>query len=150
MTFLILSIVVFNLIAIKMPKRLTKSEMYCTSLFSGVFQLITDTVLDLKFNVYGYFQKGVDLKTFLVIFGVYPAVNIIFLNYFPFGKNAKSKILYILAWSLFITLFEWASIKAGYFYHNQWKLWYSYLLYHAILSILVWNLTYFRRLNSKH
>lgn len=149
MTFLILSIIIFNIIALKIPKRLTKSEMYQTCLFSAVFQLITDLILDLRFQLYGYFKEGADLSTFLVIFGVYPAVNIIFLNYYPVEKGIKKKSLYIFFWSIFITLYEWASIEAGYFYYNEWNLWYSFMLYPFVLLILLWNLRHFRRLNFK-
>jgi hypothetical protein len=144
MLFLIISVVVYNLIAILIPKRLTKIEMYGTSLFGLYFALITDVYLDLKHNLYGYFTKGVDYKSLIAIFGLYPSVNIIFLNYFPFRKGIKAKIIYILGWSMLLIIYEWVSLIAGYFYHNEWKLWYSALLYPLILSILVLNLLFIR------
>lgn len=145
MSYLLISIVIFNVFAYFMPKRMTKLEMYTTSLFSAFFQLIVDIYLDLKYHLYGYFGEGVDNETILVILGVFPAVNIIILNYFPYGKELKKQSYYILLWSLFLLFYEWGAVKLGYFYYNGWKLWYSALCYPPILAILGWQLNWLRK-----
>lgn len=146
MTFLIISVVIINLISFLIPKQMTKMEMYATSFFALCFVLIVDIFLDLKLDWYGYFQKGVQAQSLIAIFGLYPSVNIIFLNYFPFKKGLGPKSYYILLWSALIVLFEWASVKSGYFYHNEWKYWYSAIVaYPIILIILSWNLSLIRK-----
>lgn len=145
MIYLLVSVAIFNLIAYFMPKRMTKLEMYTTSLFSAFFQVMVDVYLDLKYDLYGYFEKGVQFRTSFVIFGIFPAVNIIILNYFPFHDDVKRKGIYILAWTVFLLFYEWGSVKSGYFYYNGWKLWYSALCYPTILTILAWQLAWLRR-----
>ncbi|CAM4291244.1 CBO0543 family protein [Paenibacillus tarimensis] len=146
MAFLIASIIVFNTIAFLIPKRMTRAEIYSTLLFASVFQLITDYYLVEKYQLYGYFVKGPEFKELLVFFGIFPAANTIYLNFFPVSGRKTSKIIYILAWSAFITLFEWASVKAGYFYYSGWKLGYSALLYPLILCVLAANFAFLRKL----
>jgi hypothetical protein len=144
MTFLIISVIVFNLTAIMIPKRLTKIEMLATSALASILQDNVDIFLDLKLDLYGYFNVGPDYGALIAIFGIYPAANIIILNYFP--KGLKSRLLYILAWSVFLTAFEWASVKSGYFYHHGWKYWHSFVCYLVILPILYWCLLFVRKL----
>jgi hypothetical protein len=146
MTFLVLSIIVFIGIAILIPKRMTRVEMYATSLFSSVFQLIVDHYLADKHDLYGYFTRGVEYEELLVFLGVFPPVNIIFLNFFPFEKSVGSKAIYIIGWSTLITLYEWGAVLSGYFFYNGWKLWYSALAYPVILCILALNLSFIRKL----
>ena len=149
MLFLILSVIVSNLVAFLIPKNLSKKEMYATSMFAVYFATVTDIYLNLRHDLYGYFSIGANYISLLAVWGLYPSANIIILNYFPFGKGIKPKIIYILAWSAFLVVFEWASVKSGYFYHSGWKYWYSALVYPIILVILVWNLILFRRLTQK-
>lgn len=149
MFFLLASIFVFNTIAFFIPKRMTGVEIYGTILFATVFQLLVDLYLSTKHDLYGYFVRGVEYKELLIIFGIFPAANIIYLNYFPYKKKLISKIIYILAWSSLITLYEWASVKAEYFYYNGWKLVYSALSYPFILLVLAVNLWFIRKLKEK-
>ena len=149
MTFFFISVVIFNLVAILIPKRMTPQEIYSTILFALVLDFTVDIVLNLKYDFYGYFNKGVDFMGFVLVFGLYPAGSTIILNYFPFTKGIKAKVVYILAWSAFLVLFEWAFDKAGYFYHHQWRLWHSALAYPIILLILAWNLSFIRSINRK-
>lgn len=149
MAFLVVSIVIFNVVAFFMPKRLTPLEIFTTSLFATILQILVDTFLDLKYDLYGYFQKGIDYMSLLVFLGIYPAANCIILNYYPSDKKPTSKILYLLAWCVFLPLFEWACLEAGFFYYNGWKLWYSCLCYPVILLILVSNFAWVRKLAKK-
>lgn len=148
MTFLIISIVVFNLIVYLIPKRISKIEMYAQIMFGIVFELVANIILGLEFKMYSYFEKGVQWYDFLVIFGVFPALNIIIFNFFPFKKSFWKKSLYIFGWSVFITLYEWGAVKSGFFNHYSWKLWYSALLYPTILTILALNLAFVKRMTD--
>lgn len=140
---------IFNLVARFVPKNLTRDEMYATSLFAVNFELLVNVFLDIKYDFYGYFGPGVDWFTLLPIFGIYPASNIIFLNYYPFsGVNIK-RVLYIAGWVLFTIVYEWSSVQAGWFYYNGWRLWYSALCYPVIYFLLAKNLELFRNLKRK-
>ncbi|MCF8564601.1 hypothetical protein LLE49_07560 [Alicyclobacillus tolerans] len=146
MSFLIVSVVVLNVAARMMPKRLTAWEVWTTSLFALVCELVVNIVLDLKFDFYGYFEKGVQGGSFIAIFGLFPSANTIFLNFYPFGRHKWQKVLYILGSSGFCVIFEYASLKSGYFYYHGWKLWYSALFYPPLLWLMVLNLQLTRRL----
>jgi hypothetical protein len=117
--FLIVSIIIFNGVALAIPKKLTRIETYGSSIFVLLLQLITDVILGLKYNLYGYFKEGIEVVTFLTFFLIYPSFTIIVLNYFPFHKNLKSKILYIFGITLFCLFYEHLSIKFKFFYHDE-------------------------------
>ena len=138
-----------NLWIFLIRKRLTKMEIYATSVFAIFFGLITDVILDLHYNIYGYFDKGFQWKKLLAIFMYFPATNLLFLNYFPFNKNRLKKLSYLLFWTLFSITFEWFSRKTYFFYYNGWKLWYSTLLYPFIFLILLINLKFIQRINNR-
>lgn len=148
MWFLIVSIFVFNAIASIIPKRLTRAEIYATTLFALVFVLVVDLYLDVKYDFYGYFNPGVDWAFLIPLFGLYPAVSLIFLNYYPYQKP-RSALIYIIGWTVFIVLFELASVYSGYFYYNRWNAWYSLLVYPAVFYILAQNLRLFRKIKVK-
>jgi hypothetical protein len=144
--FAITFVILLNVIVFLIPKRMTLIEIYTTGLFVLTFGLTTDIIFALKYNFYGHFTQGPVLRGFMIIFGIYPAANLIMLNYFPFKKSLKTKILYILIASGAYLGYEWLSLKAGCFYYTVWKLWYSILCYPVIISILAWNLTIIRKM----
>ncbi|UOR13454.1 CBO0543 family protein [Halobacillus amylolyticus] len=141
MTFLLITVAIFHLTAIFVRKRVTWIDIYGTVLFTISFQLIVDTYLDLKYNLYGYFDKGADFETLIFIFGIYPVVNILVVNFFPNTKGLVTKIIYILAWSIFSVAYEFLLLWNGIFYHSdQWHIWYSGLIYPFLIIILLLNL----------
>ena len=146
MNFLARSIVLFNSIALFMPKRLSKLEIYSTALFSGVLQLLTDFAFISVYGFYSYFNKLADLRTLLITFGIFPALNTIYLNFFPFSRGNRSKGLYILGWSVFAILFELRCIRHGVFIYRNWKSWYSALLYPLVFLLLIGNLFFLQKL----
>lgn len=149
MAFLIVSVIIFNLVAYFIPKRISNLEIYTTVIFALLFNIVVDDYTDLMYDFYGYFKKGVDWEYLILFLGLFPAGNVVFLNYYPFKKNIEKKIIYTIGWTAFLVVFEWASLKAGYYYYyNSWKLWYSALLYPFILTTLALNLTLIRKLNS--
>lgn len=149
MIFIFGCLMLFNIIAVLMPKRLTKIEIYATSFFAISFGRTVDAFLDIKYNMYGFITEGINYLGVLGQFLIYPSISTLFLNYFPFTKNTISKTLYILAWSLFSVTFEWISLQTSFFYYTTWKLWYSALLYPIIFLILLANLKIIRNLNDK-
>lgn len=145
---LFISVLAFSLIVYYMPKHLTKLEMYATSLFAAVLQLLTDTFLEFKYDLYGYFTEGVDWITLWVIFIVYPCVNIIFLNFFPSQGKLSDKGLYIIAWSAFAVVYEWIAVHTEYFYYNEWELLYSVPIYPVLYFLLFLNWRFIQKLAS--
>jgi hypothetical protein len=148
MFFVIISIVIFNSIAFFMTKRISRVEMYASSLFVLFLEYLANYVFDFIHKLYGYFNPGIDNLTFIVVVGIYPAVNIIFVNYFPYKGRALSKLIFILATSIFCTFYEWLSIKSKYFYHSGWPLWLSFISYLILFEIIVFNLKLIRKLNK--
>lgn len=137
MLFLILSVIFFSLISICIPKRISGIEMLSTVLFSYVLETLGDYILDLIYHLYGYFKKGPEWESLIYVFGIYPAINIIFLNFFPHEKGLSRKILYIGLWVLFAGFYEMLFLWSKTFYYNGWKIWYSLILYPFLYLTLV-------------
>lgn len=148
MLFLTVSVIIINAIAYLIPKNLTKQEIYVTSLFALFFEVMINIFLDIKFNLYGYFDVGVDTLTLIPVFGLYPAASVLFLNFYPYSKSNYLRIYYIAGCSLATLAFEWASIQTGYFYYNTWNLGFSAICYPLIYYILARHLVFFRWLKS--
>lgn len=81
MVFLLISVVIFVLIALFVPKRLTKNELYAICLFSIVLGFTVDIVLYLKYHFYGYFEPGVQFLGFLPALFLFPTSGIVFMNF---------------------------------------------------------------------
>lgn len=141
-----LSLILFNVIAIYMPKRMTGIEIYATSFFALTFGIVTDVILDLHYDLYGYFYKGFHWRGLLALLLIYPAISTLFLNFFPFGRGFHRKVYYIAGWSLFSVMFEWIVSQTEFFYHNGWQLWHSALAYPIIFSMLAGNFKIIRRI----
>ncbi len=146
MFLLFISVIIFGLVIYLMPKRISYFEMYTTSLFSTVLQLITDIYLEFKYNFYWYFSPGVDYITLWVVFWIYPSVNILFLNFYPTNKKFSTSVYYILGWTLFALVYEWVAVNYGFFQYNGWKLWYSAIIYPFLYLLLYINWKIIRRL----
>ncbi|MBM7694324.1 putative neutral ceramidase superfamily lipid hydrolase [Peribacillus deserti] len=140
--------IILNAIAYFVPKNIKKSEIYSTSIFAILFGFITDEVLNLHLNLYGYFNHGFQWQGFFSSFMYFIPINNLFLNYFPVKKGPLIKAKYIVIWTLFSVLFEWLILQTEYLYYNGWKLWYSALLYPFIFLILYINLIVVRKLNN--
>ncbi|WP_052345876.1 CBO0543 family protein [Paucisalibacillus sp. EB02] len=146
MVFALISAFIFMVVAYLIPKRLSYVEMYTAILFSCVFQLIVDILLEFKYGLYGYFDKGVDYRTFVFIFMVYPPLTIIFLNYFPIGKGSVILSMYFLGWVIFAIVYEFFAVQAGAFYYENWKLWYSAVIYPFVYLLISLNFLFIRKL----
>ncbi|MGC4379373.1 CBO0543 family protein [Fictibacillus sp. Mic-4] len=146
MILAIISILVFNAIAFFPEKRMNKLEIYSTSIFAVILAFSVDYILEVTFHLYGYFQKKAQYTDLLVTLGIYPAIDIIFLNFFPSTRRFVTKTLYIAGWSAFALFYEWLSVKLGLFYYNGWKWIYSVPIYPFLYLLLLGNLKLVRRL----
>lgn len=146
MAFLIVAIVLFNATAFKMPKRLTRVEIYSTCLFASVLQMVVDMYLDVKYDLYGYFSHGVDWLSLVLMVGLYPSASTVFLNYYPFSQSRWVQFIYVMFATGLCLLFELTSLAMGYFYYNGWRFWYSAVAYPLLLWVLAQNLRLLRRL----
>lgn len=135
---LISSLIIFYTIAILIPKRISWLQIWSTTLFSLVLENFSNMILDLKLNLFGYIGPGNQWTGFLPIF-LYPPVNTIYLNYFPFKKTKFYKWGYIIGWTAFCLVYEVAALRSGFFYYTKWKLWHSALSYPVLLLMLLGN-----------
>ena len=146
MVFALLSAFIFIVIAYMIHKNISYVEMYLTILFSTVLQLIVDIVLEFNYELYGYFDKGVDYETFIYIFMIYPPLTILFINYLPIERGIILKTMYILAWTIFSIGYEYLCIRNGTLYYENWKLWYSAIIYPFIYLLIILNFLFIRKL----
>ncbi|MBO7744553.1 hypothetical protein I8J29_10120 [Paenibacillus sp. MWE-103] len=146
MTFLIVSIVILFALIFLAPRRLSRIEILTSTLFGLYFESTVNIFLDLDYDLYGYFHKGVDAITMVVLLGVYPALNYLLLNFYPEGRGAPRVFAYLLAWDAFSVAYELLSIHYGIFYYNGWHWWYSALVYVPLFLSLRWQILFTRRM----
>lgn len=149
MLLMAVTVIVFSVSFLLMPKRLSGLEMYMTSLFAVCFGLTADLFLDLKYGLYGYFHPGVDGPAYLFMVFIYIIVNLLFLNMYPLRQPIWKQAAYIGGWSMFSVLYEIAALRTGLLYYRGWKLSYSAALYPLLFLILLWHLLFVRRLAAK-
>jgi hypothetical protein len=122
---LIASMLSFNGVAYFMPKVISRLQMFVSFFTSMMLLLEFDSYVDFKYNLYGYFDKGIDWRGGVATFGIIPAVVIIFLNLFPYNKPILNKIIFLFSCMIYCVIYEIISVKIGFFYWNGWKLWWS-------------------------
>jgi len=138
MILLIVLVLIINLIALLVPKRQTKIEMFSVGMFAILFAVLTDIFLTLKFHLYWYFVPEVNAKALIPVFGLKAQMAILFINYFPLSSPLYKKIIYMLGWSVFSVVFEWVTVYiAGILHYNGWTIWHSVLAYPIILTVII-------------
>lgn len=148
MTFLIFSVFIINSIAIFMPKRLKRADMFIIVLFALAFQQQVDIYSNLKYDLYGFFTKGVDWLSLIPIFGLFPAATLIFFNFYPW-HNKRRSIVYVFSVTAILLVFEHLSLLSGYFYYNGWKLWWSVVEYPFLLYINIGFYTFYKKITGQ-
>ncbi|RCW43469.1 CBO0543 family protein [Paenibacillus prosopidis] len=133
------SLVFFILTLCFVPKQCKLIPLYGTLMTAILAEFAVDAFLDFKYDLYGYFEKGVEYSGFLVSLGIFPLFNAIFLNLFPFGQSIVRKTVYIFYAIVFCVLYEQGALHFGFLYYNGWKWWYSLLTYPLSLSFVAWN-----------
>ncbi|MED4116875.1 hypothetical protein P4661_29005 [Priestia megaterium] len=149
MVAIFICFIIFNLLAFFVPKKLTPIEIYATSFFAYAYGMTTDVILDLHYNLYGYFQEGFQWLSLLAITMYFPSISFLFLNFYPFTKNSRKKLGYILSWTIFSVVFEWFAVKTDFFYYNGWNLLYSTMVYPVIFLVLLVNVKIVRSIITK-
>lgn len=137
---LIIAIILFNLIAFKTNKRLTANQIVHIWAFTIAFQMLFDLIVEFKFHGYWYFTKHVDWMGLLAHTVLIPPVNIMFLNWFPFEKSIRKKIIYLIFWVIGILIYETITLIPepwGYFHYGWWKLWHAAIVDPVLLLILL-------------
>ena len=81
MILLSITTVVSILCMIFVPKRIPIIEIYTTALFVTFLAALADLFLDIKFDLYGFFDKGVDWEYILIFIVIYPAWTFVLVNY---------------------------------------------------------------------
>jgi hypothetical protein len=140
MVGLLISILIFNLIAFKINKRMQPSHIVQIWTFTIAFQMLFDLIVEFKYHSYWYFTSGVDWVGLIPRTLLIPPVNIIFLNLYPFEKNVLKKILYSFFFIILILLYELITLLPepwGYFHYGWWKIWYSAIVNPMILFCLL-------------
>lgn len=152
MVGLLISVIIFNLIAVKINKKLTLSQVVQIWTFTIAFQNVFDLIVEFKFHSYWYFTPGVDWAGLIPRTILIPPVNIIFLNLYPFGKSAMKRILFVALFVTVILLYELAALLPqpwGYFHYGSWKIEYSLIADPIILYFLLGFYKWIRFLDSK-
>lgn len=149
MIFLIASIIIFYAICFIVPRRLTWIEILVVTWFGQYFETMTNVFLDLKYDLYGYSNHGVDWLALLPLIGIYPPLNYLVLSLFPAGKGVVRIVIYLLAWDAFAILYEQLAIHNKIFYYNGWKWWYSAIVYPFIFLALWYHLKLTKWIISK-
>ena len=145
--FIFISALTLYAIVYFIPKKLSFAEMYCTSIFAILFNALVEVYLDLRLDLYGYFNKGPDYQMGFVLVGIFPPFSMIYLNGFPYGKKYLIKLIYIVIWTIISVIYDYLSVKSGLLYYRKWSLLYSAMCYPFILIIAVINLKLIRRLS---
>lgn len=139
---LLIAIVIFNIMAFATNKRLTKNQIIHIWLFTMVYQMLVDLMIDKKFQGYWYFSEATDWKDLLPITILIPPVNMMFLNWYPFGQRSFKHVLYIAGWVLAIVGYEALTLLPepwGYFHYGWWRLWYSVIVNpFLLLSVIIY------------
>ncbi|MBP2242751.1 hypothetical protein J2Z40_003331 [Cytobacillus eiseniae] len=138
--------IILNIIAYLIPKKLTKAENYVTSIFALLFGISVDLVLNLKYELYGYFGPGFQWWGFIGEFLYFIPINILFLNSLPSSHRIGKILIYIIIWSLSSVALESLIIKTDFFNYNNWHLWYSAVIYPFVFFILYLQFKYVRKL----
>jgi len=146
--FIFISSIILYTIALLIPKRLSRSEMYSTSIFAILYNALVDVYLDLRLDLYGYFNKGPDYQMGFVLVGILPPFSMIFLNRFPFGEKILTILRYILIWTIIAVVYDFLAQKSGLLYYRKWSLLHSALCYPFVLTITALNLKLLRLLSK--
>jgi hypothetical protein len=130
MTGLIIAIIIFNVIAFRTNKRITKNQVIHIWTVSIALQSLFDLFIDNKFHGYWYFSNNIDgwWKEIPVLTILIPPVNIMFLNWYPFERRFYKRVVYIFFWLIVILIYEYLTLLPepwGYFNYGWWTLWHS-------------------------
>nr|WP_066053519.1 hypothetical protein [Robertmurraya korlensis] len=137
---LAVAIILFNFVAFRTNRRLKPNRIVHIWIFTIAFQQLFDTIIELKYYGYWYFDKEVDWAGLIPHLILIPPVNMMFLNWYPFSKKILNQATYIFIWVIAILLYEAITLLPrpwGYFQYGWWNLWLSAALDPILLLILL-------------
>lgn len=140
MIVLFISVILFNVIALKMNKIPTTNRIVHIWLFTITLQLLFDLVIEFKYQAYWYFGKDIDWVGMPAHIILIPPVNIMLLSWFPFKAPYFKKAIYISCWTIVSILYEAVSLLPepwGFFHFGWWKLWYDLIIVPILILILL-------------
>lgn len=149
---LLISVLVFNLIAFKINKRLLPSQIVQIWTFTITFQMLFDFIVEFKYQSYWYFSQGFEWVGLIPRTVLIPPVNIIFLNLYPFAKGVLKKISFLFFFVILILIYELLAMLPapwGYFHYGWWEIWYSAIVDPIILICLLGFYKWIDRLDRK-
>lgn len=115
-------IIIFLLIVLFMPKKLTLREMYFSLGILGFGTWLGDILVG---DVFKAFQLGPSPNTYIIdylfVTIIPPAIGLIYLNFLIQNKS----ILYKWMWVFLSFFLEWGAVLSGYMENKGWKTWYS-------------------------
>lgn len=145
-------IVVFIFIALKTNKRLPMSHVLQIWTFSAALQTGFDVYMIMKYKGYWYFERDtIEFASILPHLLLVPAVNIIFLNGYPFNKRWIKRAFYVAVWTVGIVIYELITLLPepwGFLHYGWWNIWYSAILDPILLFGLVQYYKLIRRLDK--
>ncbi|MGD6966187.1 CBO0543 family protein [Rossellomorea vietnamensis] len=142
------TIIVALILSWRIPKKLSRLEMYACSIFSIYLALAADSILGGMYHLYAYFKPGVELIDYAAI-GIYPAISILFLNLFPFTRPFLWKCSYIMGWTVFSLFYEWSAANfSSLFLYTGWKIGFSVPIYPLLFVIQLLNFKLVKKLIS--
>ena len=142
---LIISVVIFNIIAFKTNKRLTENQIFHIWTFTIAFQNMFDLFTDFRYHAYWYFSKEIDWSGLPAHIFLLPPVNMMFLSWYPFKRPLSKQILYFICWTISILVYESITLLPqpwGYFHYGWWGIWHSAIIDPILFLIL---LGYYKR-----
>jgi hypothetical protein len=140
------SIIVFNTTAYIMKKKLTVKQMYSTILFALFLAVTVDMYASFRFDAWGFFNpERAELARLLIVLGIYPAVTLLIINWYPYKELWWKKLNYLLLWSIFSVAYEWFMLELGVLWYGHWRLIYSLLLYPFLYYLLIVHVKLFQR-----
>lgn len=146
-------IVVCIFIVLKMNKRLPMKHILQIWTFSAAFQTGFDVFMIVRHKGYWYFDREtIEYAAILPHLLLVPAVNIIFLNRYPFNRPRIKRVLYVAIWTVGIVIYELITLLPepwGFLRYGWWNIWYSAGLDPILFFILVKYYRLIRRLDKK-
>lgn len=137
--FLVVSMSILVGIVIFMPKNISMIEFYISYLFMLIFSWSINVVIDAKYNLRGFFQKGPDYSTMLIYIILFPCIGVIFLNFYPCTESIVKKTAYFVFALLTMLAYDFLLIKFNILHYYNWTYGYSILIYAIDFIFIILN-----------
>jgi hypothetical protein len=142
----VVNAIVFSCIFFMSNKKLNNVEIYITALFSAFLSLFLDTLMAFTFDTFYYFTEGLEPKDYIFHLVIYPMTNLLFLNYYPYGKSKVLQVVHIAFWVILSLAIEVIYVKTGIFVYENWNFTLSAISYPILYIGLYFHLKLFRSL----